>query len=73
LFTARPDGRASGRIAPPIGIQAEAILFDSRTDFWEILASSRTNCVLIDEAQFLSVAQVRQLARVVDEASIPVM
>ena len=29
--------------------------------------------MLIDEAQFLSPAQVRQLARVVDEANIPVM
>jgi thymidine kinase len=29
--------------------------------------------VLIDEAQFLSQIQVRQLARLVDEANIPVM
>jgi len=38
-----------------------------------LLSQSRTNCVLIDEAQFLSTEQVRQLARVVDEANIPVM
>lgn len=73
LFTARLDDRAGGRVASRIGIDAEAHHFDANTDFWQLLAQARTNCVLIDEAQFLSTAQVRQLARVVDEANIPVM
>src|SRR5262249_19910211 len=73
LFIARLDDRAGGRIKSRIGIEAEAIRFDAGTDFWTLLAESRTSCVLIDEAQFLSVAQVRQLARLVDEANIPVM
>src|SRR5206468_6645904 len=64
LFTARLDDRAAGRIASRIGIEAEAALFDGDTDFWTLLSPARTSCVLIDEAQFLSVAQVRQLARV---------
>jgi len=73
LFTARLDDRASGRIASRIGIEAESERFDANTDFWALLAASRTDCVLIDEAQFLTKEQVRQLARLVDEANIPVM
>lgn len=73
LFIARLDDRAAGRIASRIGIEADAEKFDADTDFWELLKDTTTHCVLIDEAQFLSVAQVRQLARIVDEANIPVM
>src|SRR5439155_13269789 len=73
LFTARLDDRAGGRIASRIGIDARAEHFEPATDFWELLKGETLHCVLIDEAQFLSVPQVRQLARVVDEANIPVM
>jgi thymidine kinase len=73
MFIARLDDRAAGRIASRIGIDAEADRFDADTDFWALLADVQTNCVLIDEAQFLSKAQVRQLARLVDEANLPVM
>lgn len=73
LFTARLDGRAGGRIASRIGIDATAEHFEPRTDFWGLLRAETTHCVLIDEAQFLSVVQVRQLARVVDEVNIPIM
>jgi thymidine kinase len=73
LFIARLDDRAAGRIRSRIGLEADAARFDANTDFWDLLSQTRTNCVLIDEAQFLSKAQVRQLARVVDEANIPVM
>lgn len=73
IFTARFDGRAGGRVASRIGIEADASWFDTDTDFWRLLANAKTNCVLIDEAQFLTKEQVRQLARVVDESNIPVM
>ena len=73
MFIARLDERAGGRIVSRIGIEKEAARFDADTDFWALLSQSQTNCVLIDEAQFLSKAQVRQLARIVDEANIPVM
>src|SRR4051794_32276520 len=73
LFIAGLDDRAGGRVASRIGIAADAERFDASTDFWAIVPPTRTHCVLIDEAQFLSQAQVRQLARVVDEANIPVM
>ncbi len=73
LFTAKLDDRAGGRIASRIGIDKDAQKFTSDTDFWELCPPEKPHCVLIDEAQFLTKAQVRQLARVVDQANIPVM
>lgn len=73
LFTAQLDKRAGGRIASRIGLAKDASHFDAETDFCKLLANSNVHCVLIDEAQFLTKQQVRQLARVVDEANIPVM
>jgi thymidine kinase len=73
VFSSQLDDRAGGRVRSRIGLEADAERFDANTDFWELLGESTTSCILIDEAQFLSQAQVRQLARVVDEANIPVM
>ena len=73
MFTAHLDDRANGKVASRIGIEKDAARFDVGTDFWAQLSDSGTSCVLIDEAQFLTKDQVRQLARVVDEANIPVM
>jgi thymidine kinase len=73
LFTALLDDRADGRIASRIGIGSDARKFTTETDFWAICPPPAPHCVLIDEAQFLTKDQVRQLARVVDEANIPVM
>src|SRR5437660_166729 len=52
LFTAKLDDRAGGRIASRIGISADAKQFDTDTDFWSQLAHVKTDCVLLDEAQF---------------------
>jgi thymidine kinase len=73
LFTARLDNRSGGKIASRIGIDKDAQRFDVETDFWRLCPSQELHCVLVDEAQFLTQDQVRQLARVVDEANIPVM
>jgi thymidine kinase len=73
LFTARIDGRAGGRIASRIGIAADAHRFDADTDFLAVCPPARPHCVLVDEAQFLAREQAWQLARVVDEAGVPVM
>jgi len=73
LFTFRLDDRNGGRIASRIGIGREAEKYDAATNFWESCVPYRPACILIDEAQFLTKSQVRQLARVVDEANIPVM
>jgi len=73
LFTAHFDDRAGGRIASRIGIAAEAQKFGPSTDFWVLCSTTTSACVLVDEAQFLTKEQVRQLARVVDEANVPIM
>jgi len=78
LITAQFDNRAGeGRIASRIGIGDPADTFAPNDDlFAKIEARMRSGpcaCVFIDEAQFLSHAQVWQLARVVDDLKIPVM
>ena len=72
------DVRAGGKVASRIGLQAEAIRFRAQDDLQrmietEIVAHGRLSCVLVDEAQFLSKAQVWQLSEVVDALGIPVL
>ena len=78
LMTAALDQRAGrGVIASRIGIKAEAQVFDATTDLFAALSARLHDgpvaCVFIDEAQFLTPAQVWQLARAVDDLGIPVM
>lgn len=78
LLTARLDDRAgAGRIASRIGIGDPADTFDASTDLFERVRArldrSPVACVFLDEAQFLSRAQVWQLARAVDDLGVPVM
>jgi thymidine kinase len=78
LITSRVDDRAGqARIASRIGIGQDADMFDPDEDlFGKIearLASGPVACIFVDEAQFLSEAQVWQLARVVDDLNVPVM
>lgn len=78
LWTAELDDRGGDKaIESRIGLHADAQRFTSETDLWErITASHRVEplaCVLVDEAQFLTEAQVWQLARVADEAGIAVL
>ena len=75
LFTAALDDRAgAGRIASRIGLDAAATPFDATTNLRACVASAtRSHCVLVDEAQFLTRAQVLQLAAIADEDGIPVL
>lgn len=78
LFTAALDDRyGSGIIRSRIGIEKDAHTFDPETDMYAAVAgeleSAKIHCVLIDEAQFLSRAQVFALGRVADELSIPIL
>ena len=78
LLTAELDDRAgAGRIASRIGIGDVAETFvDSDDLFARIefrLAAGPCACVFVDEAQFLTPAQVWQLARAVDDLGVPVM
>ncbi len=78
LITAQLDDRVGqGKIGSRIGISADADLFNADSDLFAMI-ETRLNagpiaCVLIDEAQFLSDAQVWQLARAVDDLKVPIM
>jgi thymidine kinase len=78
LFTAALDDRAGpGTIGSRIGLSAPAAMFDAETDLHAAAATARAagpvGCVLVDEAQFLTNAQVDQLARIADELGVPVL
>ncbi|WOE76486.1 thymidine kinase [Alterisphingorhabdus coralli] len=78
LWTAGLDNRSGkGIIGSRIGLEREAHCFEDDTDLLAAIGDEHAdrplNCVLIDEAQFLSKAQVFQLARVCDELKIPVL
>lgn len=78
LWTAALDDRGGDKaIESRIGLHADAHRFDGVTDLWSrITAAHRVEplaCVLVDEAQFLTEAQVWQLAKIADQAGIPVL
>lgn len=64
-------------IASRIGLVASAHGFTGDIDLFSAFsachAATPLSCVLVDEAQFLSPAQVWQLARIADEARVPVL
>ena len=78
LWTAALDDRSSGKpIASRIGLEAEAHLFTPETDLYARVTAAHhvepLACVLIDEAQFMTVEQAWQCARLADEANVPVL
>lgn len=77
LWTAAIDTREAAGIGSRIGLSADAHRFDGETDLaGRVAAAHRVQplaCVLVDEAQFLTPAQVWQLAQVADELGIPVL
>lgn len=79
ILTPKLDHRAgSGTVASRIGLSANGIAFDRAADLdalirADIAAHGKLDCVLVDEAQFLSKPQVWQLSEVVDALRIPVL
>jgi thymidine kinase len=78
LFTAAVDDRAgAGTIASRIGLTSPAAVFAPETELFAAVAAAHAaatvHCVLVDEAQFLTKAQVWQLAQVADDLGIPVL
>ena len=75
LFVPATDGQ--GRIRSRIGVEAEAFVFDADFDLFQHIQTRQhaepVHCVLMDEAQFLTPAQVLQLTMVCDELGIPVL
>ncbi|ANK11753.1 thymidine kinase [Erythrobacter neustonensis] len=77
LWTAALDSRSAGMVRSRIGLESEAHRFTPETDLWQTIgakhAEAKLDCVLVDEAQFLTPDQVWQLARLADEGGIPVL
>ncbi|WP_114521806.1 thymidine kinase [Altererythrobacter sp. ZODW24] len=78
LWPAKLDDRSDDKaIESRIGLGADAHRFEDSTDLWERVNASHAveplDCVLIDEAQFLTKEQVWQCARLADEAAVPVL
>jgi thymidine kinase len=79
ILTPRLDHRAGqGVVASRIGLKAKALVFGADDDLLQLVgadiaARGKLDCVLVDEAQFLSKAQVWQLSDVVDTLGIPVL
>ncbi len=78
LLTARLDERAGPRrIASRIGIGSEAATYGPDDDLFAMVRTWQEEediaCLFVDEAQFLTEAQVWQLARAVDDLGVPAM
>ena len=74
LFTAALDVRAGkGVIASRLGLAREAETFGPDTDFVCAHLGSGLACLLVDEAQFLTPHQVRQLHRLAHVDGLPVV
>tara|TARA_Y100000389_G_scaffold134365_1_gene131813 strand:- start:208 stop:789 length:582 start_codon:yes stop_codon:yes gene_type:complete len=67
---------SNGQIISRIGLKAKAVIADKNFNFISYVKKNKTpklSCILIDEAQFLSKIQIRQLGEVADKLNIPVM
>ncbi|HZP66492.1 MAG TPA: thymidine kinase, partial [Rudaea sp.] len=79
ILTPKLDHRhGEGVVASRIGLKANGRVFVREDDLARIVeddiaANGPLNCVLVDEAQFLTRAQVWQLTDVVDVRRIPVL
>ena len=78
VYTAEFDNRfGAGRIGSRIGLSSPAKLYSAQTSLFNEIATEHklepVHCVLLDESQFLTREQVRELAEVVDKLDIPVL
>ncbi|MFY7877139.1 MAG: thymidine kinase [Pirellula sp.] len=66
-----------GKVSSRIGLQTESIAFSPSENLFRLIqkehAIKTVHCVLIDESQFLTKLQVRQLSDVCDELDVPVL
>ena len=77
LAPAVDDRYGRGTVASRIGIQSAAEVFHTTDNLFlmieKVHLASALHCILVDEAQFLNQAQVRQLSDVCDRLDIPVL
>lgn len=76
LFAAGIDDRYGvGKITTRIGLSRDAEIYQRDTNMYEFIKNYKfkPDCVLVDEANFLTQKQVEQLSDVVDYLNIPVI
>lgn len=78
IYTSDLDDRfGEGEIVSRIGLKSKANIFNTKTNIYKEIVSLDINykvdCILIDEAQFLTQKQVTQLGQIVDDLDIPVL
>ena len=78
MLTPELDQRiGAGRITSRIGLEADAICFNQVDNllrcFEQANEQQSVDCVLVDEAQFLTAVQVKQLSDVADHLDTPVL
>jgi thymidine kinase len=67
---------SKGQIVSRIGLKAKAVIANKDFNFINYIKDKKSenlSCILIDEAQFLTKEQVRQLSQVADRLNYPVM
>ena len=72
------DRFGQGKVTSRLGIQADALLVTPTLNIFEdvsqrIKSNRNIQCVLVDEAQFLTKEHVHQLGQVVDHCHLPVL
>ncbi len=78
ILTPELDTRfGTGKVSSRIGLEADAIVFDQVENLRHCVQTqveaAPLHCVFVDEAQFLTAKQVRQLSDVADQLGVPVM
>lgn len=74
IFSPAIDDRYGvGKVTSRVGISKPAIPITGDLDIVDTVKSEMPDCVLVDEAQFLTRKQVLDLTRIVDELDIPVI
>lgn len=72
LYTAAIDNRyGTGVVTSRLGPQRQAQVFDKNFDFLQHV--QKVSCLLVDEAQFLTAEQVRQLHQLAQVKNVPVI
>lgn len=74
LSSSIDDRYGQGVVTSRIGLSAPSIIFNQNEDLYDLVKKQPpVDCILVDEAQFLSKAQVFQLGEIVDQIHVPVL
>ena len=70
------ESSSKSKVVSRIGLEAQAVSANKNLNFLKYIKKNKTSklsCILIDEAQFLSKDQVKQLSEVADKFNLPVL